>query len=68
MIQKYIGLLDQSVIVTCTDGLEVHGLWIDCLDAEDANDEERQEDSILIERGGELIEIYESEIRTIQKA
>lgn len=55
MIQKYIGLLDQSVIATCTDGSEVHGLWIDCLDAEDANDEERQEDSILIERGGELI-------------
>lgn len=68
MIEKHIALLDQNVVVTCTDGKAVHGRWIDCLDAEDAGDDERQEDSILIQNGDELIEIYESEIKAIQKA
>lgn len=68
MIEKYIALLDQNVVVTCTDGKAVHGRWIDRLDAEDAGDDERQEDSILIQNGDELIEIYESEIKAIQKA
>lgn len=68
MIEKYIALLDQNVVVTCVDGKIVHGRWIDCLDAEDAGEDERQEDSILLESGEELIEVYESEIRTIQKA
>ena len=54
MIEKYISLLDQSVVVTCTTGKTVRGKWIDCLDAEDA--------------GEELIEVYESEIKAIQKA
>lgn len=35
MIEKYISLLDQSVVVTCTTGKTVRGKWIDCLDAED---------------------------------
>ena len=30
MIEKYIALLDQSVVVTCTDGKTVRGKWIDC--------------------------------------
>lgn len=68
MIEKYIALLDQNVVVTCVDGKTVHGKWIDCLDAEDAGDDERQEDSILLENGAELIEVYASEIRAIQKA
>lgn len=68
MIEKYISLLDQSVVVTCTTGKTVRGKWIDCLDAEDAGEDERQEDSILIQSGDELIEVYESEIKAIQKA
>ena len=68
MIEKYISLLDQTVVVTCVDGKTVRGKWVDCLDAEDADDDERQEDSILIQNGDELIEIYESEIKAIQKA
>lgn len=68
MIEKYISLLDQSVVVTCANGKTVHGRWIDCLDAEDAGEDERQEDSILIQNGDELIEVYESEIKAIQKA
>lgn len=71
MIEKYISLLDQTVVVTCVDGKTVRGKWVDCLDAEDAEDagdDERQEDSILIQNGDELIEIYESEIKAIQKA
>ena len=68
MIEKYISLLDQSVVVTCTTGKTVRGKWIDCLDAEDAGEDERQEDSILIQNGDELIEVYESEIKAIQKA
>ena len=46
----------------------MRGKWIDCLDAEDAGEDERQEDSILIQNGDELIEVYESEIKAIQKA
>lgn len=68
MIEKYISLLDQTVVVTCVDSKTVRGKWVDCLDAEDADDDERQEDSILIQNGDELIEIYESEIKAIQKA
>lgn len=68
MIEKYISLLDQSVVVTCANGKTVHGKWIDCLDAEDTGEDERQEDSILIQNGDELIEVYESEIKAIQKA
>lgn len=68
MIEKYISLLDQSVVVTCTTGETVRGKWIDCLDAEDAGEDESQEDSILIQNGDELIEVYESEIKAIQKA
>lgn len=67
MIEKHIALLDQNVVVTCVDGKTVHGRWIDCLDAEDAGEDERQEDSILIQNGDEFIEIYESEIKAIQK-
>jgi len=65
MIEKYISLLDQSVVVTCTTGKTVRGKWIDCLDAEDAGEDERQEDSILIQNGDELIEV---DIRASQKA
>lgn len=68
MIKKYIKLFGQSIVVTYTDGKTMQGQWIDCLDAEDAGDEERQEDSILLESGDALIEIYESEIKSIQKA
>lgn len=68
MIEKYISLLDQTVVVTCVNGKTARGKWVDCLDAEDASDDERQEDSILIQNGDELIEIYESEIKAIQKA
>lgn len=68
MIEKYISLLDQSVVVTCANGKTARGRWIDCLDAEDAGEDERQEDSILIQNGDELIEVYESEIKAIQKA
>ena len=68
MIEKYISLLDQSVVVTCMTGKTARGKWIDCLDAEDAGEDERQEDSILIQNGDELIEVYESEIKAIQKA
>ena len=42
MIEKYISLLDQSVVVTCTTGKTVRGKWIDCLDAEDTGEDERQ--------------------------
>ncbi len=66
MIEKHIALLDHNVIVTCIDGKTIHGKWIDCLDAEDASDEERQEDSILVEHGEFLTEIYESDIKNIQ--
>lgn len=68
MIEKYISLLGQSVVVICTTGEAVRGKWIDCLDAEDAGEDERKEDSILLQNGDELIEVYESEIKTIQKA
>ena len=49
-------------------GKTVRGKWIDCLDAENAGEDERQEDSILIQNGDKLIEVYESEIKAIQKA
>lgn len=68
MIEKYIALLDRTVVVTCVDNKVVRGKWIDCFDAEDAGEDERQEDSILIENGDMLIEIYESEIKAIRKA
>lgn len=68
MIEKYISLLDQCVVVTCANGKAVCGKWIDCLDAEDAGEDERQENSILIQNGDEFIEVYESEIKAIQKA
>ena len=42
--------------------------WIDCLDAGNAGEDERQEDSFLIQSGDELIEVCESEIKTIHKA
>ncbi len=66
MIEKYISLLNHKVIVTCINGIVIRGKWIDCLYGEDASDEERQEDSILIANGKFLTEIYESEIKTIQ--
>lgn len=66
---KYKNLLDEQVSVTCADGQVVSGLWIDWLTAEDAGEDERQEDSILIQaKSGALTEVYLSEIKTIQKA
>ena len=55
MIEKYIALLDQDVIINCTDGTKVCGIWIDCLEAEDVGDDERAEDAALIQTGDELI-------------
>ena len=66
MIEKYIALLDQDVIINCTDGTKVRGIWIDCLEAEDVGDDERAEDAVLIQTGDELIEIFDSEIENIQ--
>ena len=66
VIGKYISLLDEDVVVICTDGTIVRGEWIDRLNGEDANEEERQEDSILIQSGEDLIEVYDSEIKSIQ--
>ncbi len=58
-----------SGIRSCSmTGKTVRGKWIDCLGAEDAGEDERQEGSILIQNGDELIEVYESEIKAIQKA
>lgn len=67
MINEYIALFDQTVCVTCADGKSVYGKWVDCLNAEDANEDERQENSVLIQSGSELIEIYESEIAAIRQ-
>lgn len=67
MIEKYIALLDQEVIITYTDGARVRGIWIDCLEAEDVGDDERAEDAVLIQAGEELIEIFISEIKKIEK-
>ncbi len=66
MIGPYISLLDEDVVVICTDGTIVRGEWIDCLNGEDANEDERQEDSILMQSGEDLIEVYDSEIKSIQ--
>ena len=66
MIGKYLSLLDQDVIITCTDGTQVRGIWIDCLEAEDVGDDERAEDAVLIQQSEELIEIFVSEIKDIQ--
>lgn len=68
MIDEYISLLDQNVMVTCINGDILRGKWVDCLDAADAGEDERQEDSILIQSEDRLIEIYESEIKAIRKA
>lgn len=66
MIEKYLSLLDQDVVIACTDGTQVRGIWIDCLEAEDVGDDERAEDAVLIQQGEELIEIFASEIKDIR--
>ncbi len=67
IIDENIRLLDKEVLVICTDGNIVRGEWIDILEAEDAGDDERQEDSILIQGRDGLTEIYRTEIKEIRE-
>ncbi|MEG2687205.1 MAG: hypothetical protein RR954_08860, partial [Christensenellaceae bacterium] len=65
---KYENLLDEQVSVACTDGQIVEGAWIDWLAAEDASEDARQEDSILVQaKSGAITEVYLSEIIEIQQ-
>ena len=65
-IKEKISLFEHDVIVICCDGQVYRGMWYDCIDAEDRDEDEQQEDSIIIETPYSLHEIYESEIESIQ--
>lgn len=68
MIKDHINLLEHDVMVTCRNGDVYKGIWYDCIDMEDRDEEEWKEDSIIIETPYRLHEIYESEIESIQLA
>lgn len=68
-LKEYKQLFNSYVNVICTDGDIIIGVWDDILNAFDAAEDERQEDSILVkEDSGRLVELYVSEIKKIEKA
>lgn len=57
--------MDEQVKVTCIDGETINGVWEGWTSAQD---NEPEEESILINRPPELIEICASEIKSIVNA
>ncbi|MEG1967220.1 MAG: hypothetical protein RR142_06060 [Clostridia bacterium] len=63
---KYENLLDEQIVVTCLDGKEVTGEWMDWTSAQD---NEPDPESMTIRRAdGAQIEIFIEEVKAIQKA
>ncbi len=65
-LRKYWHMNGKQIIVTCTDGQSISGLWMDWTSAQD---NEPDPESITVKKPwGEQIEIYINEIKEIRKA